>query len=138
MRISDWSSDVCSSDLVVDSDDTAGVPRDFSTRPEMVAALDGQRTSGTRPSETLGTDLMYVAIPVASGGTVHGAVRVTYPTSTLDARVQATRLRLGLLSIVVLAIVSGAGLVFAPGVTRTVPPLPLASGPPPDREHNNR
>src|SRR3546814_21189100 len=79
MRISDWSSDVCSSDL---------------------------------------TDLMYVAIPVASGGTVHGAVRVTYPTSTLDARVQETWLRLGLLSIVVLAIVAGVGMVFARGVTR--------------------
>jgi signal transduction histidine kinase len=113
---------------VVDSDDTAGVPRDFSTRPEMVAALDGQRTSGTRPSETLGTDLMYVAIPVASGGTVHGAVRVTYPTSTLDARVQETWLRLGLLSIVVLAIVAGVGMVFARGVTRPVQRLQLAAG----------
>ncbi|HSP03384.1 MAG TPA: ATP-binding protein [Acidimicrobiales bacterium] len=113
---------------VVDSDDTGGAPRDFSTRPEMAAALDGQRTSGTRPSETLRTDLMYVAIPVASGGTVHGAVRVTYPTSTLDARVQETWLRLGLLSIVVLAIVAAVGMVFARGVTRPVQRLQLAAG----------
>ena len=113
---------------VVDSDDLTGAPRDFSTRPEMVAALDGQRTSGTRSSETLGTDLMYVAIPVASGGTIHGAVRVTYPTSTLDARVQETWLRLGLLSVVVLAIVAGVGMVFAGGVVRPVRRLQLAAG----------
>jgi signal transduction histidine kinase len=113
---------------VVDSDDATGVPRDFSTRPEMVAALDGQRSSGIRTSETLGTDLMYVAIPVASGGAVHGAVRVTYPTSTLDARVQETWLRLGLLSIIVLAIVAGVGMVFASEVTRPVRRLQMAAG----------
>jgi signal transduction histidine kinase len=113
---------------VADSDALGGPPRDFSTRPEVVAALDGQRTSGTRSSETLGTDLVYVAIPVASGGTVHGAVRVTYPTSTLDARVQQTWLRLGLLSVVVLAIVAGVGMVFARGVTRPVRRLQVAAG----------
>lgn len=113
---------------VADSEDPEGEPRDFSTRPEVDAALDGQRTTGTRSSETLGTDLVYVAVPVASGGTVHGAVRVTYPTSTLDARVQETWVRLGLLSIVVLAIVAGVGMVFARGVTRPVRRLQLAAG----------
>lgn len=113
---------------VADSDNVGGEPRDFSTRPEIAAALDGQRSTGTRSSETLGTDLMYVAIPVASGGTVHGAVRVTYPTSTLDARVEQTWLRLGVLSIVVLAIVAGVGMVFARGVTRPVRALQRAAG----------
>src|SRR6476659_2159559 len=58
---------------VADSDTPGGPPRDFSTRPEISAALDGQRTTGTRASETLGTGLLYVAVPVASGGSVHGA-----------------------------------------------------------------
>lgn len=113
---------------VTDSDDLTGEPRDFSTRPEIEAALDGRRSTGIRSSETLGTDLMYVAIPVGSGGTVHGAARVTYPTSTLDARVQETWLRLGLLSVVVLAIVAVVGMVFARGVTRPVRRLQLAAG----------
>ena len=39
----------------------------------------GSRT-GTRRSDTLDTDLVYAAVPVASGGLVRGAVRVTYPT----------------------------------------------------------
>ena len=112
---------------VADSDDPSAPPRDFSTRPEIVAALDGQRTSGSRASETLGTDLLYVAVPVASGGTVHGAVRITYPTSTVDARVRSTWLRLGLLSAVVLALVASIGLLFAHGVTRPVRRLQRAS-----------
>jgi hypothetical protein len=43
---------------VADSDRPGAERRDFSTRPEFAAALDGERTSGTRASETLGTDLM--------------------------------------------------------------------------------
>jgi signal transduction histidine kinase len=102
---------------VADSDRLGGEPRDFSTRPEIEAALDGRRASGTRASQTLGTGLMYVAVPVASSGVVHGAVRVTYPTSTLDARVRSMWLRLGLLSLVVLLLVAAVGLMLARGVT---------------------
>ena len=51
--------------------DTAGrVGRDFSTRPEIKTALSGARAEGTRHSDTLNTDLLYVAMPVASGGKV--------------------------------------------------------------------
>jgi signal transduction histidine kinase len=112
---------------VADSDDLDGPPRDFSTRPEIAAALDGQRTSGTRGSETLGADLLYVAVPVASGGTVHGAVRITYPTSAVDARIRSTWIRLGLLSVVVLALVAAVGVLFANGVSRPVRRLQQAS-----------
>jgi signal transduction histidine kinase len=112
---------------VADSADLDGPPRDFSTRPEIAAALDGQRSSGTRGSETLGTDLLFVAVPVASGGTVHGVVRITYPTSAVDARIRSTWLRLGLLSVVVLALVAAVGVLFANGVTRPVRRLQQAS-----------
>jgi signal transduction histidine kinase len=112
---------------VADSDAPDGSPRDFSTRPEIVTALDGRRSSGTRASETLGTGLLYVAVPVASGGSVHGAVRITYPTSKADARVRSLWLRLGLLSSVVLALVAAVGVLFAGGVTRPVRRLQRAA-----------
>jgi signal transduction histidine kinase len=112
---------------VADSDELGGAPRDFSTRPEIASALDGARSTGTRPSETLGTGLIYVALPVASGGTVHGAVRITYPTSTLDARVRTMWWRLGLLSAAVLGIVAIVAVVFARGVSRPVRRLQRAA-----------
>jgi signal transduction histidine kinase len=105
---------------VVDSDRPSGERRDFSTRPEIAAALDGRRATGTRDSETAGTELLYVAVPVASGGEVHGAVRVTFPTSAVDARIQSMWLRLGALSAVVLATVALVGMVLARSVTRPV------------------
>ena len=99
--------------------DTAGeVPRDFSTRPEMVAALEGQRTAGTRRSETLGADLLFVAVPVASGGTVHGALRVTLDTSDVSARVRSFWVALVGVAAVVLLAVAVIGWVIARSVTR--------------------
>lgn len=112
---------------VEDSDAPGGLARDFSTRPEIRAALAGERSGGVRTSTTLGHDLLYVAIPVASGGVVHGAVRISYPTSTVDARVRSNWLRLGGLAAAVLASVAGAGLVLARGVTEPVRRLEAAS-----------
>jgi signal transduction histidine kinase len=112
---------------VADSDRPGSDPRDFSTRPEIAAALDGARAAGTRRSQTLGGELVYVAVPVASAGVVHGAVRVSYPTSKLDARVASMWLRLGLLAAVVLVAVAAVGLLLARGVTRPVRRLQTAA-----------
>jgi signal transduction histidine kinase len=94
------------------------IDRDFSTRPEIADALDGVRTAGTRRSDTLGTDLLYVAVPVASGGTVHGALRITLDTSDVNERVRAFWLALGGVAVVVLAAVVLIGWVIARSVTR--------------------
>ncbi|MGZ4332651.1 MAG: ATP-binding protein [Gaiellaceae bacterium] len=87
--------------------------RNFASRPEIRAALTGQTVSGTRWSETLGTHLLYVAAPVASGGTVFGAVRVTYPTSALDARIARDRITLLVVAFAVLAGAAAIGIVLA-------------------------
>ena len=74
-------SSVSTSDLrtfgQVDTGDV--IDRDFSTRPEIAAALDGVRTSGTRRSDTLDTDLLYVAVPVGGGyrGQIFGTCGTT-------------------------------------------------------------
>jgi signal transduction histidine kinase len=110
--------------VVVDSagisqvDTGAEVNRDFSTRPEFEAALEGVRTAGTRRSETLGTDLLYVAVPVASGGTVHGALRVTLDMVDVNQRTRNFWLALGAIAAVVLAAVVLIGWVIARSVTR--------------------
>ena len=73
---------------LLDTSPSFGPGRDLSTRPEVAAALEGETASGVRRSRTLGSGLLYVAVPVASRGRVLGAVRVTYPTAELDERVR--------------------------------------------------
>jgi len=94
------------------------VDRDFSTRPEIALALDGIRASGLRSSETLQTELLYVAVPVASGGAVHGALRITLDAADVNARIRQFWLALAAVAIVVLAVVGGVGWAIARSVTR--------------------
>ena len=107
---------------LVDSE-SQGVGADFSTRPEIAAALDGTVATGTRRTrDTLGTDLLYVAVPVASGGVVHGAARITYPTSEVDERVRRYWLILAAIAAVVLAVAVALAGGFARWIVRAAQP----------------
>jgi signal transduction histidine kinase len=104
---------------LLDTDDPSGPSRDYSTRPEVMRALAGERVDGSRRSETLDSDLIYSAVPVTSAeGGVAGAVRITYPSAALDARVRHTWSRIALLCLLVLAVVMSVGWFLARGVTR--------------------
>ena len=98
---------------IVDSSRPLDDRRDFSTRPEFQAALAGTQQSGIRPSTTLGEELAYVAVPITSGSNVTGAVRVSFPTDTLRQQVRDNWLRLGLLSILVLAAAASLGWLIS-------------------------
>lgn len=105
---------------VADSDTGSPLGTSFVNRPEIASAIQGQRAEGRRHSSTLNADLLYVAVPVASSGVVHGAVRITYPSSTLDDRVRSMWLGLGVLAAVAAAAVTLVGLALAGLVTRPV------------------
>jgi signal transduction histidine kinase len=90
----------------------------FASRPEIRAALAGRYPSGVRESRTLHERLLYVAVPISSGGQVHGAARITYPLSAVDGRIVRYWLILGLIGGVVLIGASLVGLAAARFVTR--------------------
>ena len=90
----------------------------FASRPEIAGALAGKYPRGVRDSTTLHERLLFVAVPIASGGKVHGAVRITYPYSAVDARIRHYWLILALIGVVVLAGAAVVGLGLARFVTR--------------------
>jgi len=102
-------------------------PRSFADRPEIAAALDRQVSVGTRASETLGTDLLYVAVPIVSGGKLSGAVRITYSTSDVQARVYRYWLVLAGIGAVSLAAAAAVGALLARWVVRPVEELRIAA-----------
>jgi signal transduction histidine kinase len=101
-------------------DTSATVPgsETFASRPEIATARRGGVASGTRYSKTLKESLLYVAVPIASGGVVHGAVRITYPTSTVDARIVRYWLILALIAAIVMLGAAVLGFLTARFVTR--------------------
>lgn len=112
---------------VIDTAPDIAIDRDFSTREEVAAALTGSPASGTRTSETLNTDLLYVAVPVASGGNVWGSVRVTLDAHEVNERVQRFWLGLAAAALVILAVMTGVGFAIARSVTRPIRKLQAAA-----------
>ncbi|HTX68599.1 MAG TPA: ATP-binding protein [Thermoleophilia bacterium] len=110
---------------LIDTASPAG--RDFATRPEIAAALRGSRAAGTRHSNTLGTDLLYVAVPVSSGAEVHGAVRLTMDKSQTNALVRRYWYGLAGVAVVVLVAITGIGWALARTVTRPLRRLDAAA-----------
>ncbi len=90
----------------------------FASRPEIAAALAGRYPRGVRNSRTLHERLLYVAVPIASNGRVHGAVRITYPFSAVDSRIRRYWLILALIGVVVLAGAAVVGVGLARFVNR--------------------
>lgn len=103
---------------LVDTSARVRGPESFASRPEIAAALAGRYPRGVRNSKTLHERLLYVAVPIASGGKVHGAVRITYPFSAVDARIRRYWLVLALIGVVVLAGAAVVGLGLSRFVTR--------------------
>ncbi|MBK6856833.1 MAG: HAMP domain-containing protein [Microthrixaceae bacterium] len=101
-------------------DTGATPPRDFSTRPEIATALTGAHATGIRRSNTLDTSLLYVAVPVASSGVVHGALRITLDASRVDARIYRFWAGLAGMAVVITAVVALVGWALARSVTRPI------------------
>lgn len=118
-----------SGSAVLDTEPRPGdaTPRDFASRPEIRTALAGRVQSGIRWSDTLHANLLYVAVPVASSGVVHGAVRVTFPTSAVDARVRRNWLTLALIAAATLMAATAAGVALARWVVRPLRTLEAAT-----------
>lgn len=80
-----------SAGIVVASNDQAlRVGTNFANRPEVVTALGGQPAVGERASETLGEDLVFVAVPVVNGDDVLGVVRFSNPQSKITNEVRSS------------------------------------------------
>lgn len=106
--------------LTASNDLTKSVGDDYIGRPEIAAALLGTPTSGLRSSTTLGDELMYVAVPVLSGTDVLGVVRITYPKSVADARVNKYLRGIFLTAAISVATAVMVALLFARFVTRSL------------------
>lgn len=73
---------------VASSDPAVVIGTDFSNRPEVTGALDGQPAVGERDSRTLGGRLVFVAVPVLLGDDVLGVVRMSSARRAIDEQVR--------------------------------------------------
>jgi len=94
---------------------------DYNNRPEIKATLDtGKAYSGTRASQSLGEDLIYVSVPVRAGDKILGAVRLTFPQSEVDATVNGRVRGLGIAALITLMSAAVIAFFLASTITRRI------------------
>lgn len=64
-------------------------------RPELTAAARGEVGVDTRYSATLGTGMLYVAVPLESGGKVTGLIRTALATDDIDRELRGVYVEIG-------------------------------------------
>ena len=120
--------------IVVDADgallaDSQGAApgRDYSTRPEIRAALAGAADQRERRSETLDERLLATSVPILRRGQPVGAVRVTQSVDAVDRAVRRAWLGLALVGLIVIAVGLAAGWLIANWVARPTVELDRAA-----------
>ena len=113
--------------IVTSDDDQATVGNSYSSRPEISDALAGGLASGTRYSETLQVELLYVAVPVRNGSDVVGAVRLTFPEPVVSQAVDSQLGALGLVALTTVLLAGLVGFLFSGTVTRRLGQLRSAT-----------
>jgi signal transduction histidine kinase len=113
--------------VLADTADEEALGADFSSRPELAAALEGRRFQDQRRSETLDQEILATAAPVFDAGRVVGAVRLTQSVDAVNDAVRRTALGIVAVGLAVLLAALVAAFLLARGITRPIERLGAAA-----------
>ena len=116
-----------SGQVIADSAGGSTLGTSYRSRPEVMTALGGSSYQETRPSQTLGTELLATAVPILHGGRTVGAVRVTQSVEAVNSAVRRAIVGLALLSVIVLGLGLAAGALIAQQIARPIRRLDVAA-----------
>jgi signal transduction histidine kinase len=114
-------------EVLADTADEEAIGADFSSRPELAAALRGRRFQDQRHSETLDQDILATAAPVFDAGRVVGAVRLTQSVDAVNDAVRRTVVGIAAVGLAVLLMALLAAFLLARGITRPIERLGAAA-----------
>ncbi len=109
------------------SDEETSAGTIYVTRPEIASGLGGSLVAGERDSTTLGFRLLYVAVPVLSGESVVGTVRLTYPAAEVGRRVSGRVGGLLVVAAISILTAAAAAMVLAGTLSRPLRRLRAAT-----------
>jgi signal transduction histidine kinase len=114
--------------IQADTADPGAIGADFSSRPELAAALAGDPFQDQRRSETLNNkEILATATPIFDAGRVVGAVRLTQSVDAVNAAVRRTVLGIAAVGLAVLLAALLAAYLLARGITRPIERLGAAA-----------
>jgi len=113
--------------VLADSAGSETLGTSYASRPEVQAALRGNREQRVRHSMSIGADLLATAAPIIRGGRIIGAVRVTQSVASVHRAVRRTIAELALVGATVLLVGLLAGALIAGQIARPLKRLERAA-----------
>lgn len=107
--------------VLADSSEDPAKMDNHANRQEVRTALSGERGSALRFSNTMGEDMLYVAIPLApAGGGQSGALRLALPFRSLDQALRPMYLKVALGGMLVAVLTVLASLLVSRRISRAL------------------
>jgi len=104
--------------VLLDSEKDPSLMENHSDRPEFIEALSKGIGSRVRYSSTLGTHMLYVAVPIpGSTGDPEGVVRLSLETSELERLKRAVGNQISKTALVACLLVAGGTIVISRSIT---------------------
>ena len=106
--------------VVGDSEAAPGEMENHGDRPEIRQALKGEVGAAIRFSGTLRQRMLYVAVPVRTGGTIQGVTRAAIATDAIDRQLKTLQIRIALGGVIIAVLASLVCLVISRRITRPI------------------
>lgn len=105
-------------EVLADSDRDPADMDNHANRPEIGEALAGRTGQAVRFSQTLGQDMVYVAVPVTRNNVVAGVVRLSLPVGAVEQALHTTYIKLSIGGLVIAAIAAVICLLNSRHISR--------------------
>ncbi len=109
--------------VVVDTASQLALEENHAQRPEVKEALQGNRFSDIRYSDTLQTDMLYAAAPVEQDGQIIGAVRLAISLEKINQNMAAVRRALIIGTILAILVGIALAIILSAYTTRPLQDL---------------
>ncbi len=113
--------------VLADSERDPGSMESHRFRPEFYEALEGRTGHSLRHSDTIGKDMLYVALPLETRGRVRAAFRLSLSVEDIDVLLGAMKRNLAAAALIILAGSLLAAFLFSRHMNRPVQELIRAS-----------
>ena len=104
--------------VLADSNEDPARMDNHARRPEIAAALKGNKGVSTRYSRTLQQNQMYVALPVMKNDEVIGTVRTAIPVTEIDATLASAQGKIAVAGFLIALVLAVLSLFLARRITR--------------------
>ncbi len=113
--------------VAADSEESASRMENHADRREVKQALAGETGASARYSETLGKNMMYVAVPVKENGNIVGVVRTSVPLATVGEALYPVYAQIVLVTVAIGLAAVGLSLIVARRIARPIEQIKKAA-----------